>query len=173
MDAAPHHVFQSALDGLVSLASRLASMRGAAPTEEADAAPGTPSTVLPAETPADDPPADRPGPPAEPPSLGSISERPAPPPTTPEPVQRYQAALADYRSLADEFESITGQKYSGLQDFDRYAKRSSNWMAWRYMELCRQYLEAGKLDAAASVFDKAERQFPDDPLIHDRMERSR
>jgi len=81
--------------------------------------------------------------------------------------------MEEYRSLADEFESITGQKYGGLQDFDDYAKQTTNWMAWRYMELGQQYVEAGKPDKAAEVFEKAERQFPDDPLIQDRVNRSR
>ena len=60
-----------------------------------------------------------------------------------------------------------------MQDFDDYGKQSSNWMAWRYMELGRQYLEAGKPDAAAEVFEKAEQQFPDDPLVQDRVKRNR
>ena len=81
--------------------------------------------------------------------------------------------MDEYRTLADEFESLTGQPYQGLQDFDDYAEQSSNWMAWRYMELGRQYLEAGRPDEAAKVFEKAERQFPDDPLIQQRTKRSR
>jgi len=109
------------------------------------------------------------GPPPRPPAPVS----PGPPPETPKHVQAFGDSLDEYRTLADEFESLTGQPYQGLQDFDDYAEQSSNWMAWRYMELGRQYLEAGRPDEAAKVFEKAERQFPDDPLIQQRTKRSR
>ncbi len=93
---------------------------------------------------------------------------PAPPQETPEPVAPYQNALNDYRELADLFEGNTGETYRGIQDFDGYAKESSNWMAWRYMELERQYLDEGHLEEAEKVRESAEEQFPDDPLIRQR-----
>ncbi len=131
-----------------------------------------PDAASPSDAPTS-PPVEGPGPSAEPRSPGGIPGPPAPTPETPEPVQRYRNAVDDYRSLADEFENITGKKYGGLQNLDGYAKQSTNWMAWRYMELAQQYLEAGKPGKAAEVFEKAERQFPDDPLIQERMERRR
>ena len=93
-----------------------------------------------------------------------------PAPETPEPVKKHQKALNQYRAMAAEFENVTGEPYRGLQDFDDYAEQSSNWMAWRYMELGQQYLDAGEPDKAAEVFEKAERQFPDDPLIQQRTQ---
>ena len=49
--------------------------------------------------------------------------------------KRYQNALNEYRVMADRFESVTGKPYRGVQDFGDYPNESSNWMAWRYMEL--------------------------------------
>ena len=46
-------------------------------------------------------------------------------------------------------------------------------MVWRYMELGQQYLDAGHPEEAASVFEKAAQQFPDDPLIQERMKQRR
>ena len=80
------------------------------------------------------------------------------------------------RVMADRFESVTGKPYRGVEDFGDYPEGSSNWMVWRFMELGRQYLDAGHPDEAANVFRSAARQFPDDPLIRQRgeqMERSR
>ncbi|MAF12476.1 hypothetical protein CMK11_18675 [Candidatus Poribacteria bacterium] len=140
--------------------------------EEANAAPDSPAPSSPPVTT---------GPPAEDASPASVPDAPGPPPpadsgpapSTPAPVERYQNALDDYRSMADEFESITGQTYRGVEDFDSYSKESSNWMAWRYMELAQQYLDAGHPEEAASVFEKAAQQFPDDPLIQERMKQRR
>lgn len=101
----------------------------------------------------------------------SVPDAPPPPgpPETPKPVERYQNALNDYRAMADEFESITGQTYRGGEDVGEYSGQSSNSMAWRYMELAQQYLDAGHPEKAASVLRSAESQFPDDPLIRERM----
>ena len=41
-------------------------------------------------------------------------------------------------------------------------------MAWRYMELERQYLDEGHPEEAGRVRQSAEEQFPDDLLIQQR-----
>lgn len=41
-------------------------------------------------------------------------------------------------------------------------------MAWRYMELERQYLDKGHPEEAEKVRESAEERFPDDPLIRHR-----
>ena len=46
-------------------------------------------------------------------------------------------------------------------------------MVWRYMELGQQYLDAGHPEEAAAAFESAARQFPDDPLIQERMKERR
>ncbi len=170
MEAEANFRIQMRLDNLENVRARFEQENGLGPIAEpaAAVAAATDRSRSPTPDPAREPSSrraipDTPEPPAP----------PGPPPETPAPVQKYQDAMEEYRSLADEFESITGQKYGGLQDFDDYAKQTTNWMAWRYMELGQQYVEAGKPDKAAEVFEKAERQFPDDPLIQDRVNRSR
>ena len=113
------------------------------------------------------------GPPEEPPSRSPVAEEPAPQWETPKPVERYLNALDHYRAMTVRFGSVTGQPYRGTKDFGDYAQKSSNWIACRYMELAQQYLDAGHPEEAASVFEKASRQFPDDPLIQRRMEQRR
>ena len=113
-------------------------------------------------------------PPEEPSPRAPASETVGP--QTPESVERYQNALNEYRVMAGRFENVTGRQYQGVQDFGDYPEESSNWMAWRYMELGQQYLDAGHPEEAANVFRSATRQFPDDALIRqrgERMERSR
>jgi hypothetical protein len=41
-------------------------------------------------------------------------------------------------------------------------------MAWRYMELERQYLDEGHPEEAGRVRQSAEEQSPDDPLVQQR-----
>ena len=139
------------------------------------------STIQPIEAAqgADDP-VDLPDPPTSAPVQPSprapAPQAPVPPRETPEPVERYQNALNEYRVMAGRFENVTGRQYQGVQDFGDYPEESSNWMAWRYMELGQQYLDAGHPEEAANVFRSATRQFPDDALIRQRgeqMERSR
>ncbi len=52
---------------------------------------------------------------------------------------------------------------SGVQDSDAHSARPARSMAWRYVHIGRQRLEAGKPTEEAKAFGKVERRFREDP----------
>jgi tetratricopeptide (TPR) repeat protein len=102
------------------------------------------------------------------PSRGSATDGAARPDWTPDIVRPHLEATRAFRALVSEYRRVSGKTYESIHDFPPYARKTNNWMAWRYKALAEQYREADQPDEAERVMDAARHWFPDDRLLRER-----